>query len=68
MRSSERLRKEAVMVAEIYGAPKGATPLQQAEALLKGLKMSGATKRQIAQGEAIVRQIAQAVKIKEAQS
>lgn len=43
-----RTRDEAVKVAELFGAPKGAKVSEQGRALLKGLIMAGGSKRQVA--------------------
>lgn len=52
-----KTRREAATVARIFGAPAGANRSEQAEALVRGLKMAGASPRQIKKAEDMVQQI-----------
>lgn len=61
-RRRDRTLREAEQVARLYGAKPNSSPLEKAEALLRGLKASRATRRQIKQGEAIVEDMRVALK------
>jgi hypothetical protein len=54
MTRTEKTRRDADRAARIFGASTNASAIEKAEALLRGLKLSGASKRQIAEAERMI--------------